>query len=51
MFSSGTVEWETKLEGRVECSAAIVDDFSQVLSHATLLVPLEKLLNDVGVFL
>lgn len=50
MFSSGTVEWETKLEGRVECSAAIVDDFSQVLSHATLPVPLEKLLNDVGVF-
>ncbi|KAL0308779.1 UNVERIFIED_CONTAM: putative acyl-activating enzyme 19, partial [Sesamum radiatum] len=27
---SGVVQWETKLEGRVECSAAILDDFSQV---------------------
>ncbi|KAL6513508.1 hypothetical protein OROGR_020994 [Orobanche gracilis] len=26
---SGFVQWETKLEGRVECSAAILDDFSQ----------------------
>ncbi|KAL9142253.1 hypothetical protein ABFS82_14G157000 [Erythranthe guttata] len=28
---SGVVQWETKLEGRVECSAAILDDFSQVI--------------------
>ncbi|XP_028791262.1 putative acyl-activating enzyme 19 isoform X9 [Neltuma alba] len=28
---SGSVQWETKLEGRVECSAAIVCDFSQVV--------------------
>ncbi|KAK4416134.1 putative acyl-activating enzyme 19 [Sesamum alatum] len=28
---SGVVQWETKLEGRVECSAAILDDFSQVV--------------------
>ncbi|KAK4397163.1 putative acyl-activating enzyme 19 [Sesamum angolense] len=27
---SGVVQWETKLEGRVECSAAILDDFSQL---------------------
>ncbi|XP_028791176.1 putative acyl-activating enzyme 19, partial [Neltuma alba] len=27
----GSVQWETKLEGRVECSAAIVCDFSQVV--------------------
>lgn len=33
MFCSGTVKWQTKLEGRVECSAAIVDDFSQVQSR------------------
>ncbi|KAL6565777.1 hypothetical protein OROHE_004832 [Orobanche hederae] len=26
----GVVQWETKLEGRVECSAAILDDFSQL---------------------
>ncbi|KAG8363525.1 hypothetical protein BUALT_Bualt19G0031500 [Buddleja alternifolia] len=28
---SGVVHWETTLEGRVECSAAILDDFSQVV--------------------
>ncbi|EPS73568.1 hypothetical protein M569_01188, partial [Genlisea aurea] len=28
---SGTVIWETQLEGRVECSAAILDDFAQVV--------------------
>ncbi|KAL0410910.1 UNVERIFIED_CONTAM: putative acyl-activating enzyme 19 [Sesamum latifolium] len=28
---SGVVQWETKLEGRVECSAAILDDFSQIV--------------------
>ncbi|KAL8542513.1 hypothetical protein ACS0TY_003394 [Phlomoides rotata] len=28
---SGVVQWETKLGGRVECSAAILDDFSQVV--------------------
>ncbi|KAL3832989.1 hypothetical protein ACJIZ3_007725 [Penstemon smallii] len=28
---SGVVQWETKLEGRIECSAAILDDFSQVV--------------------
>ncbi|KAH6767584.1 hypothetical protein C2S52_018567 [Perilla frutescens var. hirtella] len=28
---SGIVHWETKLEGRVECSAAILDDFSQIV--------------------
>ncbi|GAV91830.1 AMP-binding domain-containing protein/PQQ_2 domain-containing protein [Cephalotus follicularis] len=28
---SGSVEWEIKLEGRVECSAAIVANFSQVV--------------------
>ncbi|KAL7083464.1 hypothetical protein ACP275_14G164300 [Erythranthe tilingii] len=28
---SGVVQWETKLEGRVECSAAILGDFSQVI--------------------
>ncbi|KAI9072791.1 hypothetical protein K1719_045233 [Acacia pycnantha] len=28
---SGSVQWEIKLEGRVECSAAIVCDFSQVV--------------------
>lgn len=27
---SGLVRWEVKLEGRVECSAAITGDFSQV---------------------
>ncbi|KAF9624677.1 hypothetical protein IFM89_012948 [Coptis chinensis] len=29
--ASGLVQWEVKLEGRIECSAAIVDDFSQVV--------------------
>ncbi|KAK9095580.1 hypothetical protein Scep_027049 [Stephania cephalantha] len=28
---SGLLQWEVELEGRVECSAAIVDDFSQVV--------------------
>ncbi|KAJ9131836.1 hypothetical protein P3X46_034748 [Hevea brasiliensis] len=28
---SGSIQWEVKLEGRVECSAAIVADFSQVV--------------------
>ncbi|PIA58756.1 hypothetical protein AQUCO_00500595v1 [Aquilegia coerulea] len=28
---SGNLQWEAKLEGRIECSAAIVDDFSQVV--------------------
>ncbi|XP_044482387.1 putative acyl-activating enzyme 19 isoform X3 [Mangifera indica] len=28
---SGSVQWEIKLEGRVECPAAIVGDFSQVV--------------------
>ncbi|KAL2514087.1 putative acyl-activating enzyme 19 [Forsythia ovata] len=28
---SGIVRWETKLQGRVECSAAILDDFSQIV--------------------
>ncbi|KAF5175531.1 D-alanine--d-alanyl carrier protein ligase [Thalictrum thalictroides] len=28
---SGILQWETILEGRIECSAAIVDDFSQVV--------------------
>lgn len=28
---SGILQWEVKLEGRIECSAAIVDDFSQVV--------------------
>lgn len=28
---SGSVCWEIKLEGRVECSAAIVGDFCQVI--------------------
>ncbi|KAK1582767.1 hypothetical protein Q3G72_018054 [Acer saccharum] len=28
---SGCVQWETKLEGRVECSAAVVGDFSLVV--------------------
>ncbi|XP_057800339.1 putative acyl-activating enzyme 19 isoform X2 [Salvia miltiorrhiza] len=28
---SGIVQWDTKLEGRVECSAAIVDEFSQIV--------------------
>ncbi|OVA02848.1 AMP-dependent synthetase/ligase [Macleaya cordata] len=28
---SGFPRWEVKLEGRIECSAAIVDDFSQVV--------------------
>ncbi|KAE9463023.1 hypothetical protein C3L33_05069, partial [Rhododendron williamsianum] len=28
---SGFVQWETKLEGRIECSAAIIGDFSQVV--------------------
>jgi len=27
---SGSVQWEIKLEGRIECTAAIVSDFSQV---------------------
>ncbi|RDY02984.1 putative acyl-activating enzyme 19, partial [Mucuna pruriens] len=30
---SGSVQWEIKLEGRVECTAAIVSDFSQVKSQ------------------
>ncbi|KAL6964876.1 hypothetical protein U1Q18_035929 [Sarracenia purpurea var. burkii] len=28
---SGFVQWEIKLEGRIECSAAIIDNFSQVV--------------------
>ncbi|XP_038696044.1 putative acyl-activating enzyme 19 isoform X2 [Tripterygium wilfordii] len=28
---SGSVQWETVLDGRIECSAAIVGDFSQVV--------------------
>ncbi|KAI3953218.1 hypothetical protein MKX01_042213 [Papaver californicum] len=28
---SGAPRWEVKLEGRIECSAAIVDDYSQVV--------------------
>ncbi|CAL9064870.1 putative acyl-activating enzyme 19 isoform X1 [Musa acuminata AAA Group] len=28
---SGSIRWEVKLEGRVECSAAITGDFSQVV--------------------
>ncbi|GER45155.1 AMP-dependent synthetase and ligase family protein [Striga asiatica] len=28
---SGIVQWESKLEGRVECSATILDDLSQVV--------------------
>ncbi|KAF3447578.1 hypothetical protein FNV43_RR12765 [Rhamnella rubrinervis] len=28
---SGSVQWKLKLEGRVECSAAIIGDFSQVV--------------------
>ncbi|CAA0842497.1 Putative acyl-activating enzyme 19 [Striga hermonthica] len=28
---SGVVQWESKLEGRVECSATILDDLSQVV--------------------
>ncbi|KAJ8771311.1 hypothetical protein K2173_026488 [Erythroxylum novogranatense] len=28
---SGSVQWEAKLEGRIECSAAIAGDFSQVV--------------------
>ncbi|KAJ8499034.1 hypothetical protein OPV22_009586 [Ensete ventricosum] len=28
---SGSIRWEVKLEGRVECSAAIAGDFSQVV--------------------
>ncbi|KAG7994868.1 hypothetical protein I3843_01G080500 [Carya illinoinensis] len=28
---SGSVKWEIKLEGRIECSAAILGDFSQVV--------------------
>ncbi|XP_027334446.1 putative acyl-activating enzyme 19 isoform X2 [Abrus precatorius] len=28
---SGSVQWEIKLEGRIECTAAIVSDFSQVV--------------------
>ncbi|XP_052113196.1 putative acyl-activating enzyme 19 isoform X2 [Arachis duranensis] len=28
---SGSVQWEIKLDGRVECTAAIVSDFSQVV--------------------
>ncbi|KAK7390082.1 hypothetical protein VNO78_25381 [Psophocarpus tetragonolobus] len=28
---SGSVQWETKLEGRIECTAAVVSDFSQVV--------------------
>lgn len=30
---SGSVKWEIKLEGRIECSAAILGDFSQVLLY------------------
>ncbi|KAG9150683.1 hypothetical protein Leryth_008162 [Lithospermum erythrorhizon] len=29
--NSGSVHWEIKLQGRIECSAAILDDFSQVV--------------------
>lgn len=55
MFCSGIVLWETKLEGRVECSASIVDDFSQVVHvndldlHVTLFL-LKKLQVDMGDF-
>ncbi|XP_039684808.1 putative acyl-activating enzyme 19 isoform X4 [Medicago truncatula] len=28
---SGSMQWEIKLEGRIECTAAIVSDFSQVV--------------------
>lgn len=28
----GSVQWEIKLEGRVECPAAILGDFSQVFT-------------------
>ncbi|XP_042016870.1 putative acyl-activating enzyme 19 isoform X1 [Salvia splendens] len=28
---SGIVQWETRLDGRVECSAAIVDELSQIV--------------------
>lgn len=28
---SGSVQWEIKLEGRIECSAAVLADFSQVV--------------------
>ncbi|XP_057455302.1 putative acyl-activating enzyme 19 [Lotus japonicus] len=28
---SGSIQWEIKLEGRIECTAAIVSDFSQVV--------------------
>ncbi|KAL5062134.1 hypothetical protein RYX36_023871 [Vicia faba] len=28
---SGSIQWEIKLEGRVECTAAVVPDFSQVV--------------------
>ncbi|KAM3732748.1 hypothetical protein ACB098_11G082600 [Castanea mollissima] len=28
---SGSVQWEVKLEGRIECSAAVLADFSQVV--------------------
>nr|XP_048331209.1 putative acyl-activating enzyme 19 isoform X4 [Ziziphus jujuba var. spinosa] len=31
IWFSGSVQWKIKLEGRVECSAAIVGDFSQVV--------------------
>lgn len=30
---SGLVLWEVKLQGRVESSAAILDDFSQVIDN------------------
>lgn len=30
---SGSIRWEIELEGRIECSGAILDDFSQVLHH------------------
>ena len=30
---SGFVQWEVQLEGRVECSAAILGDFSEVESN------------------
>lgn len=34
---SGSIRWEVKLEGRVECSAAITGDFSQVFFPLALL--------------
>lgn len=34
---SGSVQWEIILDGRIECSAAITGDFSQVLLFLYLL--------------